>query len=159
MLPPCLCGCGSRSFRVPMTCSPACDWWPIWIAEIDSWPLHEWTEVKRLDGCKTSLNKSSASLLNKAKHVSLALTNRTSAYTVYCRTMVSLHWVVNWILNSSMVLFNVERIAHSCYQFFRKKSSCLGLKSLKGCFMCHDGQNSVSLNCHHRKQLQIQWKK
>lgn len=31
------------------------------------------------------------------------------------RTMVSLYWIVKGILNSSMVLFNSERIAHSCF--------------------------------------------
>lgn len=66
------------------------------------------------------------------------------------RTMVSLYWIVKGILNSSMVLFHSERIAHSCFivSFLQEDVLLSWLKVSKrmGCFMCHDGQSSVPLN-------------
>lgn len=72
------------------------------------------------------------------------------------RTTVSLYWIVKGVLNSSMVLFNSERIAHSCFivSFLQEDVLLSGLKVSKrmGCFMCHDGQISYRpphLNAFH----------
>ena len=131
----------------------------------------EWGWVIRPILVSNDRSLESASLLNKTKHVSVTVTNRTSAYILQLyfmlqsseRTVVSLFWILKGILNSSVALFNSEE--DSSFMFYGLSSSggCppfLALKVLQGCdVLCAMMAKEVSpqlnafhFNSHHREQ-------